>query len=104
VSAPTFADWEAWEPLVKHLLPRVWWRIPWWVRRGVDADELLQAGTEGLLKAFRGYRPDNPRGASFKTYAYARIRWHMLIAAGLTKQGWPPPPAELAKELERISA
>jgi RNA polymerase sigma factor for flagellar operon FliA len=42
---------------------------------GVDFDDLVSWGGEGLIKAYRNYRPD--KGTVFKTYAYYRIRGEM---------------------------
>jgi len=78
-------------------LPLVWY----WVHRCRAAtipphrlavtteEDLFASGCEGLVRALRGF--DGTRGVSFKTYASERIRWWILIGAGLTRQGWPPP-------------
>ncbi|MGH8113148.1 MAG: RNA polymerase sigma factor FliA [Rhodanobacteraceae bacterium] len=42
----------------------------------VELDDLIQAGTVGLIEAARAFRPD--KGASFTTYAGIRIRGAML--------------------------
>lgn len=42
----------------------------------VELDDLIQAGTLGLIEAARSYRPD--KGASFETFAGIRIRGAML--------------------------
>lgn len=39
-------------------------------------DDLIQAGMIGLMKAHKDYREDH--GTTFKTYAYIRIRGHIL--------------------------
>jgi len=42
---------------------------------GVEFDDLVSWGGEGLIKAYRNYRSD--KGTTFKTYAYYRIRGEM---------------------------
>jgi RNA polymerase sigma factor FliA len=39
---------------------------------GIDFDDLVSWGFEGLIKAYRNFKPD--KGSKFKTYAYYRIR------------------------------
>jgi len=53
---------------VRHILGRVLVELP----TGVDEENLLSAGTLGLLEAARGFDPD--RGVAFRTFAYRRIR------------------------------
>ena len=48
------------EPLVKHL-------VKFFLRAGVDRDELIQAGNYGLILAVQGYRAE--AGVEFSTYA-----------------------------------
>lgn len=55
-------------PLVRHLARRV----ASTVSRHADLEDLISAGTVGLVKAARSYDPD--RDAEFRTYAYIRIR------------------------------
>lgn len=43
---------------------------------GIDFDDLVSWGTEGLLKAHSRY--DDSKGTTFKTYAYYRIRGEMF--------------------------
>lgn len=81
---PTAEQVEQWRPLIRWVIGR----LPAHVHARVDVYELEAAGIEGLIKAFRQYDPE--RGAGFKTYAVSRIRWHMYIAAGLTRTGWEP--------------
>src|SRR5438105_933762 len=54
--------------LVRHILGRLAARLP----RGVDVDNLEAAGVLGLVEAANRYEPE--RGASFKTFAFTRIR------------------------------
>ncbi len=63
---------ERYIPLVKSVLAKVSARLPRWV----DREDLLEAGTIGLLDASRKFDPD--RGVVFNTYAVTRIRGAML--------------------------
>jgi RNA polymerase sigma factor (sigma-70 family) len=85
---PSEAAVAQWLPLVHWCLGRAWGSIPAHCRPSEGPGALLDAGTEGLVRALRGFDAD--RGVTFKTYATSRIRWHVLIGAGLTRQGWPP--------------
>lgn len=60
------------ELAVKHLdlVPRVVGRLPISVPPGLDRDDLVSAGTLGLLTAARTYQPG--RGASFRTFEIGR--------------------------------
>lgn len=66
------------ELAVKHLdlVGRVVGRLPISMPPDLDRDDLISAGTLGLLKAARTYQP--MRGASFRTYAYMAIRAAVL--------------------------
>jgi len=55
-------------PLVRHVVTRVAEHL----RPPDDLEDLISAGTVGLIKAARGY--DASRQTEFKTYAYIRIR------------------------------
>jgi RNA polymerase sigma factor for flagellar operon FliA len=59
-------------PLVRHVVQRVLGHLG----PGGDTEDLISAGTLGLVKAARSFDPD--RDASFKTYAYIRIRGAVL--------------------------
>jgi RNA polymerase sigma factor FliA len=62
-------------PLVKYMVGRLGVSLP-----GLfDHDDAMQAGALGLLRAIDGYKPEG--GASFETYAIARIRGAILDAA-----------------------
>ncbi len=56
------------------------------VSRGLELDELISAGTLGLVHALEGYDP--ARGAAFSSYAMPRIRGAMLDE--LRAQDWAP--------------
>ena len=55
-------------PLVRHVVQKVTAHL----RRPRDDDDLISAGTVGLVKAARAY--DVSKHATFKTYAYIRVR------------------------------
>lgn len=81
---------EAWLPLVRWVLYHL---LPAYARSRAEDDDLYQAGVAGLLNARRLYDPK--RGVKFITYATHKIRWAMLIEAGLTRHGWAPLPERL---------
>ncbi len=58
------------------LVARVVGRMPITHPAGLDRDDLLSAGTLGLLTAARTYQP--MRGASFRTFAYLAIKSAVL--------------------------
>jgi len=59
-------------PLVRHVVGKVVGSLSY---RG-DAEDLISAGTLGLVKAARAFDPG--RDSEFKTYAYIRIRGAVL--------------------------
>jgi RNA polymerase sigma factor for flagellar operon FliA len=61
-------------PLVRSIATRLRRRVP-----ELDADDLMSAGTIGLIEA--ADRFDNDRGVSFGTFAYPRIRGAILDEA-----------------------
>ena len=69
-------------PLVKRIAYHLVGRLP----SSVDVDDLIQAGTIGLLLAGRNYSAD--KGANFETYAGIRIRGAMIDE--LRKSDWTP--------------
>jgi RNA polymerase sigma factor FliA len=103
-------------PLVRHVVQKIAAHLG----PRADLDNLISAGTLGLVKAARAYDPT--RDAEFKTYAYIRIRGMVLdelrgesfVPAAVHKQirlaerayqqyrarnGRPPDEEELAAEL-----
>lgn len=68
--------------LVKRIAYHLIGRLP----ASVDVDDLIQAGTIGLLMAGRNYSAD--KGANFETYAGIRIRGAMIDE--LRKSDWTP--------------
>jgi RNA polymerase sigma factor for flagellar operon FliA len=59
-------------PLVRHVVQKVTGHF----NRRIDYDNLLSAGTLGLVKAARAF--DATLGVEFKTYAYSRIRGSII--------------------------
>jgi len=55
-------------PLVRHIVQKVVGNL----RQRQDADDLISAGTLGLVRAARAFDP--ARHTEFKTYAYIRVR------------------------------
>ncbi len=68
--------------LVKYNAERIWARLP----DGVDLDDLISAGTFGLLDAVDAF--DLERGVKFETYCVPRIRGAMLDE--LRTMDWVP--------------
>jgi len=59
-------------PLVRHVAQKVVSHVP----AGIEMDDIISAGTVGLVKAARKFDPS--RDVDFKTYAYIRIRGAIL--------------------------
>ena len=59
-------------PLVRHIVHKVGANV----HGAMDEEDLVSAGTLGLIKAAKAYDPT--REAEFKTYAYIRIRGAIL--------------------------
>lgn len=89
-AVPNGVEADDWLPLVKWVMAR---RIPDHVYQRIDRDDVHQAGVVGLMNAVRLFDP--AKGVQFKTYAVHKIRWAILIAAGLTSKGWEAIPARL---------
>ncbi|ADV61952.1 RNA polymerase, sigma 28 subunit, SigD/FliA/WhiG [Isosphaera pallida ATCC 43644] len=73
---------ERYLPLVKYNAERIWQRLP----DGVDLDDLISAGTFGLMDAIDAF--DLSRGVKFETYCVPRIRGAMLDE--LRTMDWVP--------------
>lgn len=69
-------------PLVRYIAERLLQTLP----KSIDVDDLISAGTFGLLDAIRGF--DLKRGIKFKTYCSTRIRGSILDE--LRSQDWVP--------------
>lgn len=68
-------------------------RTPAHVFQRIGRDDAYQAGVIGLLNAVRLFDPG--KGFAFSTFAVEKIRWNVLIEAGLTRKGWAPIPDRL---------
>jgi len=73
---------ETYHDLVVYHAQRLWSRLP----AGVELDDLISAGTFGLMQAIDAYDPE--RGIKFQTYAAGRIRGAMLDE--LRSMDWVP--------------
>ena len=73
---------ERYLPLVRYNAERIWARLP----DGVDIDDLISAGTFGLMDAIDAF--DLSRGVKFETYCVPRIRGAMLDE--LRTMDWVP--------------
>ncbi|HEX7762954.1 MAG TPA: RNA polymerase sigma factor FliA [Cellvibrio sp.] len=73
---------EDFAPLVKRIAYHMMMRMP----ASVQVDDLIQAGTIGLIEAAQKY--DASRGASFETYAGIRIRG--AIVDEMRRGDWVP--------------
>ena len=73
---------EVYLPLVKYNGERIWSRLP----DGVELDDLVSAGTFGLMDAIDAF--DMARGVKFETYCVPRIRGAMLDE--LRTMDWVP--------------
>ena len=73
---------EVYLPLVKYQGERIWSRLP----DGVELDDLVSAGTFGLMDAIDAF--DMSRGVKFETYCMPRIRGAMLDE--LRTMDWVP--------------
>lgn len=76
------------ELVIKHgaLVKRIAYHLVGRLPSSVDVDDLIQAGTIGLLMAGRNFSAD--KGANFETYAGIRIRGAMIDE--LRKSDWTP--------------
>tara|TARA_B100000809_G_scaffold141870_2_gene139439 strand:+ start:551 stop:1330 length:780 start_codon:yes stop_codon:yes gene_type:complete len=73
---------EQYYQLVKYNAERVWAKLP----EGVDLNDLISAGTFGLMDAIEAF--DLSRGVKFETYCVPRIRGAMLDE--LRMMDWVP--------------
>ena len=88
-------------PLVRYIAERLLQTLP----KSIELDDLVSAGTFGLLDAIRGF--DLKRGIKFKTYCSTRIRGSILDE--LRSQDWVPrlvrlKAHKLDKALRRLEA
>ena len=73
---------EQYMPLVRHRGERIWSRLP----DGVELDDLISAGTFGLMDAINAF--DLERGVRFETFCIPRIQGAMLDE--LRSMDWVP--------------
>lgn len=73
---------EQYMPLVRHRGERIWSRLP----EGVELDDLISAGTFGLMDAINAF--DLNRGVRFETFCIPRIQGAMLDE--LRSMDWVP--------------
>lgn len=82
-------------PLVRHIARRLQKMLP----KMIEFDDLVSAGTFGLLDAIRGF--DLARGTKFKTFCHRRIRGSMLDQ--MRSQDWVPRSVRLkATRIEKV--
>jgi len=79
-------------PLVHHIVRKVTAHLG----RRVDTEDLVSAGTVGLVRAARAYDPD--RHAEFKTYAYIRVRGAVIDE--LRSQSFAP--TDIHRQVRRV--
>lgn len=73
---------ERYMPLVRHRGERIWSRLP----EGIELDDLISAGTFGLMDAINAF--DLERGVRFETFCIPRIQGAMLDE--LRSMDWVP--------------
>ncbi len=73
---------ERYMPLVRNRAERVWSRLP----EGIDLDDLISAGTFGLMDAIAAY--DLSRGVRFEAFSLPRIQGAMVDE--LRSMDWVP--------------
>lgn len=81
-------------PMVHHVVQKLRVHLP----DRADIEDLISAGTLGLVKAARSYDPT--RNAEFKTYAYIRIRGGVIDE--LRRRSFAP--QNVQKEIREIRA
>ena len=79
------------------MVPRIVQRVVTYCRPPLSYDDLISAGTVGLVKAARDYDPSHQ--AEFKTYAYIRIRGAVLDEL----RRWSFVPAGVDKQIRRAA-
>lgn len=77
------------------MVHRVVHQVVSFLKPPLTKDDLVSAGTIGLVKAARDFDPSHE--ASFKTYAYIRIRGAVLDEL----RGWSFTPATVKKQIDR---
>jgi len=80
------------------MVPKIVQRVLTYLKPPLSFDDLVSAGTLGLVKAARDYDPSHQ--AEFKTYAYIRIRGAVLDEL----RGWSFVSANLTKQISKVKA
>ncbi|MGL6196121.1 MAG: FliA/WhiG family RNA polymerase sigma factor [Thermoguttaceae bacterium] len=73
---------ERFMPIVRSRAERIWARLP----EGIDLDDLISAGTFGLMDAINAFDPN--RGVKFETFCMPRVQGAMLDE--LRSMDWVP--------------
>ncbi len=85
---------------VEQFLPmvhKIVQRVVTYLKPPLSYEDLVSAGTVGLVKAARDYDPS--RDAQFKTYAYLRVKGAVLDEL----RGWSFVPAAVNREIRRVA-
>jgi len=77
------------------MVPKIAQRVVSYLKPPLSFEDLVSAGTIGLIRAARDYDPS--RKTDFKTYAYIRVKGAILDEL----RGWCFVPANLNKEVRR---
>ena len=77
------------------MVPKIVQRVVAYLKPPLSFEDLVSAGTVGLVKAARDYDPSHQ--AEFKTYAYIRIKGAVLDEL----RGWSFVPANLNKQVHK---
>lgn len=73
---------EYYMPIVRHKADRIWAKLP----DEIDRDDLVSAGTFGMMDAIAAYDPE--RGVKFETFCVQRVQGAMLDE--LRSMDWVP--------------
>jgi RNA polymerase sigma factor for flagellar operon FliA len=86
--------------IVEHLplVHKIVHQVVSYLRPPLTIDDLVSAGTIGLVKAARDFDPS--KDAEFKTYAYIRVRGAVIDEL----RSWSFAPASLKKQLDQAKA
>ena len=79
------------------MVPTIVHRVTTYLKPPLTFEDLVSAGTVGLVKAARDYDPSYQ--AEFKTYAYIRIKGAILDEL----RGWSFATANLAKQISQVA-
>ena len=80
-----------------ELVQRIASKMGTWVDASLSKDDLISAGTIGLVKAAKDYDPNNE--ADFSTYAYIRIKGAMIDLL----RKWSFTPTDTNKQLKELN-